>query len=104
MNTLAQLDTAPWPLLPDDQQAVVIGQVAPFARYCPTGCVLSIGPSRDPVTGPCATDWSHGDGLARVNLGFPLCVGCAVKLLTGPFGLFREGEHVTVEVLREAAP
>lgn len=89
---------APWIYLPADSQAQIIGELS---RFCAPDWDLTIDPSVDSVSQVCFHDWAHGAGAVRVNNGFPLCVGCAVKLLTGPFGLLRDGEHVAVEVLRE---
>lgn len=91
---------APWIILPTDEQAQIIGELS---RFCNPAWDLIIDPSTDPVSPACSHDWAHGAGTVRVNNGFPLCVSSAVKLLTGPFGLLRDGERVYVEVLRELA-
>jgi len=93
-----QLDAAPWVVLPTDHQAVIIGELSRFAG---DDWHLSIDPTRTPADGLCAHDYGHGDGLIQVNDGFPLCVGCARKLLSY---LCLPGERIEVTVLREATP
>jgi hypothetical protein len=99
----ARLDTAlgreyvatPWVVLPSPDQAMVIGELS---RHCGDDWHLSVDPSREALGGPCVHDTAHGDGVVQVNGGFPLCVGCATKLL----GYLRlPGEQVEVTVLRE---